>query len=109
MYNKMRTRLIDAELDNFKTIIKLRFMEKYAADIENKNFTTEMSKALDRLSRMEKAACYKITGIDIAIKDCDTCTYKACQKNPKPELDEPIVGRKSEEEATDGTLSENVG
>ncbi|MDD5549559.1 MAG: hypothetical protein PHI79_08215 [Sulfurovaceae bacterium] len=96
MYNKMRQALVTAELEKFKINVKLRFMEKYDTQIKGGTFTPDMSKELDKITRMEKAACYKINGIDIDMKNCDTCTFKACHKKPKPELDEPVVGREED-------------
>ena len=85
MYNKMRSALVAAELDKFKTQVKLQFMEKYQKEMESKQFTPQMSKDLDKITKMERVACYMIQGIDVEMKNCETCKNKICQKKPKTE------------------------
>jgi hypothetical protein len=88
MWNKMRTTLINRELELFKTYAKLKFMEKWDKNIKDGNFTQEMSKDLDKLTRTEKSACYLVNGIDIKMKDCDECKSKICLRKPKEEIEE---------------------
>jgi hypothetical protein len=88
MFDKMKKEIILRELEIFKTKIKLAFMEKYQAEISSGTFTQEMSKELDKITRMEKVGCYQVNGIDISMKDCNICKYKICQKKPKLEEDE---------------------
>lgn len=87
MYSKLRNALVATELETFKTKIKLGFMEKYQAEMAAGQFSAQMSKDLDKLTRMEKVACYKIDGIDIAVKNCEICKAKICQRKPKWELE----------------------
>uniref|UniRef100_A0A6M3LYW6 Uncharacterized protein n=1 Tax=viral metagenome TaxID=1070528 RepID=A0A6M3LYW6_9ZZZZ len=98
MYAKLRNTLVATELETFKTKVKLAFMEKHQKEIESGEFTAQMSKDLDKLTRMEKVACYKIEGIDITIKDCEICKNKICQRKPKWELEAEEVEEKETKE-----------
>jgi len=77
-YEKLKNTLVAQELERFKVIVKLKFMEKYAKEMEAQTITSDMSKDLDKLTKMEKAACYIINGVDISLRDCATCAHKAC-------------------------------
>ena len=74
----MSQNLINTELELFKTTVKLKFMETYQKEISEKQFTAQMSKDLDKITKMEEKACYSVSGIDIRLKDCKVCGQ--CQK-----------------------------
>ncbi len=82
MYHKMQKNLVDAELEAYQINVKLRFMEKYQ---KVGALTPELSKELDKITKMEKVACYQINGVDITMRDCDVCKSKICQRKPKTE------------------------
>lgn len=98
MYGKLRTTLVEGELESYKTKVKLQFMEKYQKEMASGQFTAQMSKDLDKLTRIEKVSCYKVNGLDISMRDCDACEKKICMRKPKWELEEEAT---AELEATE--------
>ena len=80
MFGKMKKEIVMAELETFKIKTKLEFMERYQEQISKGEFTGEMSKELDKITRMETVGCYHVEGIDISMKNCDMCKHKICMK-----------------------------
>lgn len=77
---RKKIKMVDEAVDRFKTIMKLEFMQKYQAEISQGKITPEMSAAMDRMNRIEKAACYRISGINVSLQDCNTCEHKSCRR-----------------------------
>ena len=79
MYGKKKLVIVEEAIAEFKTKLKMDFMTKYQDQIKINKFTPEMMKDMDKLSKIEKAACYRVRGINISLADCNTCEHKACR------------------------------
>lgn len=77
--SKRKHKIVQESVDRFKTIMKLQFMEKFKDNIACGKFTPEMSAEMDRMNRMESAACYHISGIKVTMQDCNKCEHKSCK------------------------------
>ena len=108
-YRRMSQNLINTELELFKTTVKLKFLETYQKEISEKQFTAQMSKDLDKITKMEEKACYSVSGIDIRLKDCEVCgqcrkqaAAKAQAKQQELRVEDEDEDEKTIDEILDG-------
>jgi hypothetical protein len=78
-YGMKKHKLVNGQIERFKTILKLQFMEKHSDNMKVGRFTPEMNHDMDKMNRMEKAACYRVNGIHVSVQDCNTCSHHACK------------------------------
>ena len=110
-YRRMSQNLINTELELFKTTVKLKFLETYQKEISEKQFTAQMSKDLDKITKMEEKACYSVSGIDIRLKDCEVCGQcrKQAAKTQAKQQELRVEDENEDEKTIDEILNDEYG
>jgi hypothetical protein len=79
-YGEDKKKIAVVALEEYKIQVKLNFMTKYRVEIEQKKFTPDMMRELDKLEKRERAGCYMMNGLVITPRECSLCQHKSCNK-----------------------------